>query len=95
MFIMAAYAQPRVFVHAQDFAVQLARTLSAMRASVREAACGIGGHEYLRHAERDRLFLRCADCGHETQGWRIDARVARRATMGRRTGGGTATRARG
>jgi hypothetical protein len=41
-------------------------------AVVREAACALRGHDYLQHAEQGRLFLRCADCGHETQGWSID-----------------------
>jgi hypothetical protein len=39
---------------------------------VREAACGLRGHDYLQHAEAGRIFLRCADCGHETHGWSVD-----------------------
>ena len=42
-------------------------------AVVREAACARRGHDYLQHAEHGRLFLRCADCGHETDGWSIDS----------------------
>ena len=39
---------------------------------VHEAACALRGHDYLQHAEAGRIFLRCADCGHETQGWSLD-----------------------
>ena len=41
-------------------------------AVVREAACALCGHNYLQHAERGRMFLRCTDCGHETHGWSVD-----------------------
>jgi hypothetical protein len=39
---------------------------------VREALCAVHGHDYRRHSEGTRLFLRCAECGHETHGWYID-----------------------
>ena len=51
------------------------RPIPALRhagAVVREAACALRGHDYLQHAEHGRMFLRCADCGHETHGWSID-----------------------
>lgn len=38
---------------------------------VREAACAVRGHDYLQHAQAGRIFLRCADCGHETHGWSL------------------------
>jgi hypothetical protein len=39
---------------------------------VREAVCAIRGHDYFQHAEGAHMFLRCAECGHETHGWYID-----------------------
>jgi hypothetical protein len=38
---------------------------------VLEAACAVRGHDYLQHAQAGRIFLRCADCGHETHGWSL------------------------
>jgi len=38
---------------------------------VRSVVCGATGHERLLHFDRQRLFLRCLRCGHETTGWTI------------------------
>jgi hypothetical protein len=37
----------------------------------RQMLCGLHGHDSLLHFERDRMFLRCVSCGHETPGWEI------------------------
>jgi hypothetical protein len=48
---------------------------------VREGLCGLHGHDNLVQFETDRIFLRCASCGHESPGWAIDrATVASRDT---------------
>lgn len=39
---------------------------------VREAVCGLHGHDNLLQFEHDRMFLRCASCGHETPGWELN-----------------------
>ena len=39
---------------------------------VREAFCGIHGHDNMLQFEQDRMFLRCASCGHESPGWDLD-----------------------
>jgi len=39
---------------------------------VREAFCGMHGHDNLLQFEQDRMFLRCASCGHESPGWDLD-----------------------
>ncbi len=36
--------------------------------------CGLHGHDRLLHFEGNRMFLKCATCGHETPGWAIDER---------------------
>jgi hypothetical protein len=38
---------------------------------LRQAFCGIHGHDVLLQFERDRMFLKCVSCGHETPGWAI------------------------
>lgn len=38
---------------------------------VRQMMCGLHGHDNLLQFERDRMFLRCVSCGHETPGWEI------------------------
>jgi hypothetical protein len=50
--------------------------------------CGLHGHDSVLQYERNRMFLRCTSCGHETPGWevtpaalkmqrRVDAKPAR------------------
>ncbi len=39
--------------------------------SVGEIYCGLRGHNMLRQFERDRVYLRCASCGHESPGWTL------------------------
>jgi hypothetical protein len=52
---------------------RVADATRAVRVFVRETACAIGGHNYLLHAAGGRICLRCAECGHETPGWRVGA----------------------
>ncbi len=33
--------------------------------------CGLRGHDNLMHFEKERLFLECASCGHESAGWAL------------------------
>jgi hypothetical protein len=44
---------------------------TAVVAKVRQMFCGMHGHDNLLQYERDRLFLRCVSCGHETPGWEL------------------------
>jgi hypothetical protein len=39
---------------------------------VREAVCGLRGHDMVLHFEPDRLSLECLACGARTQGWALD-----------------------
>ena len=36
---------------------------------LRQFMCGLHGHDSLLQFERERMFLRCVSCGHETPGW--------------------------
>jgi hypothetical protein len=39
--------------------------------SMRQALCGLHGHDNLLQFEECRVFLRCASCGHESPGWEL------------------------
>jgi len=38
---------------------------------MRQAICGLHGHDSFLHFETDRMSLRCVSCGHETPGWEL------------------------
>jgi hypothetical protein len=51
------------------------RSLALLRLAVsyvREAVCGLRGHEMVLNFEPDRLSLQCLTCGARTEGWTID-----------------------
>ena len=39
---------------------------------LRQALCGLTGHNRLLRYEDARLALKCVSCGHETPGWALD-----------------------
>jgi len=39
---------------------------------IRQAYCGMHGHDRLLHFEKDRISLRCASCGHDSPGWELN-----------------------
>lgn len=39
---------------------------------VRQTFCGLHGHDNLLQFEQERMFLKCASCGHETPGWELN-----------------------
>lgn len=38
---------------------------------LRQAYCGLHGHDSLMQFEKERMFLQCASCGHESPGWEL------------------------
>jgi hypothetical protein len=38
---------------------------------VRQAYCGLWGHDEMLQFERERMSLKCASCGHESHGWEL------------------------
>ncbi len=42
--------------------------------SVRRLICAIRGHEEYLHFEKNRVYLQCVGCGHESPGWTVDSR---------------------
>ena len=42
--------------------------------SLRRLICAIRGHEDYLQFEKNRVYLQCISCGHESPGWTIEAR---------------------
>ncbi len=42
--------------------------------SLRRLICGFRGHDEFLQFEKNRVYLLCITCGHESLGWTIDAR---------------------
>ena len=38
---------------------------------MRQMFCGFHGHDNLTQYDRDRVFLKCVSCGHESPGWEL------------------------
>ena len=45
-----------------------------LMSSLTRLICAIRGHENYRHFEKNRVYLQCIGCGHESPGWTVDAR---------------------
>jgi hypothetical protein len=55
----------------------------------RQLICAIRGHDDYMRFEKNRVYLQCIDCGHESPGWTVDTqRPAIRFQSGRRTASG-------
>ena len=48
---------------------------------LRQAFCGSHGHDSLLQFEKDRIFLKCVSCGHETPGWELTETRSRSARI--------------
>jgi hypothetical protein len=50
-----------------------------------QIVCAMHGHDNLIQFEQNRMFLKCASCGHETPGWTLpDRRPVARFSGARR-----------
>ena len=38
---------------------------------MRQVYCGLHGHDNLLQFGRERMYLKCTSCGHETPGWEL------------------------
>lgn len=69
---------PRLSTTAGGFTSRTAQTPQAegfgerVLDRVREAFCGLHGHDSMLQFEEDRMFLKCASCGHESPGWELN-----------------------
>ena len=39
---------------------------------LRQALCGLHGHDHLLQFGQERMSLKCASCGHESSGWNLN-----------------------
>ena len=46
---------------------------------LRQAYCGLSGHDALLQFKKERMFLQCVSCGHETPGWELNEPARRSA----------------
>ena len=42
--------------------------------SLKRFICAFRGHEEYLHFEKNRVYLECVACGHESPGWTVDSR---------------------
>jgi hypothetical protein len=49
---------------------------------LRQTYCGLSGHDALLQFKRDRIFLQCVSCGHESPGWELNGNVPRISVRG-------------
>ena len=55
--------------------VRFASYLAAhLMESLRRLICALRGHEDYLQFEKNRVYLQCIACGHESPGWTVDAR---------------------
>ena len=59
---------------------EASRTVAAW---VRQAGCGLTGHEMIRRFEPSRVSLQCLNCGVETAGWTLRGQPEVRAAAPR------------
>src|SRR5512134_895616 len=45
--------------------------LTRLVESVRQALCGLRGHDSVLHFEANRVLLRCTSCGYDSPGWDV------------------------
>jgi hypothetical protein len=69
---------PRLSVSSDEFTSRPEQTPQAegfgerVLDRVREAFCGLHGHDSLLQFRQDRMFLKCVSCGHESPGWELN-----------------------
>lgn len=63
---VASFDDVAIDVHPEPDGI-VTRTMHRMR----QAFCGLHGHDNLMQFEKDRLFLQCVSCGHESPGWTL------------------------
>jgi hypothetical protein len=63
---MVSTAGPAV-AYVSEVSITVARRL-------RQAGCGLTGHEMVRRFEPERMSLQCLSCGRETRGWTLHDR---------------------
>jgi hypothetical protein len=69
---------PRLFAASDEFTTRSEQVPQAewfgerVLDRVREAFCGLHGHDSVLQFQQDRMFLKCFSCGHESPGWELN-----------------------
>lgn len=71
-----AFAAPTVVADAVEDSTP--RFITWVLAWLQHTVCALHGHDAILQYERDRIFLRCTSCGHETPGWDVAHNAALR-----------------
>lgn len=66
---MISNAPENIFV-AED-AQERRGVLAWFLGRLQHSLCALHGHDSMLQYERNRIFLRCTSCGHETPGWEV------------------------
>jgi hypothetical protein len=78
---MTTHVLPGLFRGLETIDLHIGRALRGVSAMVLQSACAVRGHAYFVKRGANRIFLQCADCGHETHGWYLDIRPNRPAQV--------------
>jgi hypothetical protein len=54
--------------------------LPRLATRLRQAICGLHGHDTLLHFGTSRLSLHCVSCGYESPGWEVQRSVSQEPT---------------
>ena len=57
--------------------------LTRTTAWMRQAYCGLHGHDRLLRFEKNRMSLQCVSCGHESPGWDLNHEAPRPTVLAR------------
>lgn len=49
----------------------LVRFLNSASVRFNQFFCGMTGHKTTLKVERERIYLRCMECGHTSPGWEV------------------------
>ncbi len=56
--------------------VQSHRLVDRFLGWLQQLLCALHGHDPILQYERNRIYLRCTSCGHETPGWEVASNSA-------------------
>jgi hypothetical protein len=74
---MTTHVLPSLFRGLETIDLRVGRALRGVGTMVLQSACAVRGHAYFVKRGAHRIFLQCADCGHETHGWYLDIHLNR------------------
>jgi len=49
-------------------------TVGQFMGTLKRVFCALRGHEDYLHFDKNRVYLQCVMCGHESPGWTVESR---------------------